>query len=350
MLNIPENGAEKSHSGESRWSSIFRINSACLRLARLHTLMAWAIFPAPAVYTIVLHHSTAETISFFAIEKVLSCLRLCAVLFLCVMSYRAAGLAWDDIIDREFDAQVRRSKSRPLPSGDISVDGALLFVVVQSAVTIILLQLLASPEVSLAFFVSAALFGIYPYLKRWTHYTQFFGALLISMGAIQGWLACATLYNPVPGYTPGWAHAIAILRRDWAIILPIFLMEYFYELAHELIYGCQDTAEDVLIGLHSLSILCGYENSRNLATWLVAGFTGLLAYCSWSAEISGWPLFLIPSLWLLKSTHDLDLSVPTNCGKWATFAIKVKFTVTTSLMCLFVLKEFGLLKLISSFA
>ncbi|CAH7670140.1 UbiA prenyltransferase family-domain-containing protein [Phakopsora pachyrhizi] len=349
MFRIHEDGTEKPFSRESRWGSIIRINSACLRLARLHTLMAWAIFPAPAIYTIVLYHSTAETISSSYVERVFSCLRLCGALFVCVMSYRAAGLAWDDIIDREFDAQVRRSKSRPLPSGDISLDGALLFVVFQSAVTIILLQLLTSLEVSLAFFVSAALFGIYPYLKRWTHYTQIFGALLISMGALQGWLACATLYDPIQGYTPGWAHAIAILRRDWVKLWPIFLMEFFYELAHELIYGCQDTAEDVLIGLHSLSILCGYENSGNLGTWLVAGFTGLLGYCSWSAGISGWPLSLIPSLWLLKSTYHLDLSVPKSCGSWATFAIKVKFTVTSSLMCLFLLKEVGLRRLIASF-
>lgn len=65
-------------------------------------------------------------------------------------------------------------------------------------------------------------------LQRWTNYTQLGGALLIAMGVIQGWLACATLYNPVPGFSPGWAHAIAIIQRDWLQLVPIFMMEYTY--------------------------------------------------------------------------------------------------------------------------
>ncbi|OAV97924.1 hypothetical protein PTTG_12011 [Puccinia triticina 1-1 BBBD Race 1] len=333
---------------EGSWAGFVRTGFACLRLARLHTLMAWAIFPAPAIYTIVLYHSSTAAMALDASEKILGCMRLSVVMFLCVLSYRAAGLAWDDLIDRDFDAQVTRSMSRPLPAGDISVDGALLYIIFQIGCTITLIQALTGPEVFASFIVSGALFGIYPYLKRWTNYTQIFGALLIAMGVTQGWLACATLYNPVPGSIPGWAHALAIIRRDWVQLLPIFLMEFTYELAHELIYGCQDTAEDIMIGLHSLSILCGYEHSRTLGTSLMGLFCGFLAYCGRNANVIGWQACVIPPVMLVYRTSKLDLSTPASCGKWAGGAIKVKVVVTLALMLCFVQKEMNLLELIRS--
>ncbi|POW05647.1 hypothetical protein PSTT_09585, partial [Puccinia striiformis] len=365
---------------EGSWVGLTRTGFACLRLARLHTLMAWAIFPAPAIYTVILYHSSPAAMALDASEKILACMRLSVVMFMCVLSYRAAGLAWDDLIDREFDAQVTRSMTRPLPAGDISVDGALLYIIFQIGCTVILLQALTGPEVFLSFMVSGALFGIYPYLKvcllaktiivyhsppvmtiqyreahgdmniiqRWTHYTQLFGALLIAMGVIQGWLACATIYHPVPGLNPGWAHAIAIIQRDWLQLVPIFLMEFAYELAHELIYGCQDTAEDIMIGLHSLSILCGYEDSRTLGTSLMGCFCCFLAYCGIKADVVGWQASVIPPLMLVYWTSQLDLSTPAQCGKWAGSAIKVKVVVTLVLMACFVQKETDLLELIRS--
>ncbi|EFP87583.2 hypothetical protein PGT21_005274 [Puccinia graminis f. sp. tritici] len=344
---VHEKFDETSLASEGSWAGFARTGFACLRLARLHTLMAWAIFPAPAIYTVVLYHSTGA-MALDASEKILGCMRLSVVMFLCVLSYRAAGLAWDDLIDRDFDAQVTRSMTRPLPAGDISVDGALLYIIFQIGCTIILLQALTGPEVFVSFIISGALFGIYPYLKRWTNYTQIFGALLIAMGVIQGWLACATLYNPVPGFTPGWTHALAIIQRDWLQLVPIFLMEFTYELAHELIYGCQDTAEDIMIGLHSLSILCGYEQSRTLGTSLMSCFCCFLAYCGRNADVVGWQASIIPPLMLVYWTSRLDLSTPASCGKWAGSAIKVKVVVTLVLMLCFIQKEMELLELIRS--
>lgn len=338
---VHEKFEEIPATSEGAGINFWRTGFACLRLARLHTFMAWAIFPAPAIYTVALYHSSPAMIALDAPQKIISCVRLSLVMFLCVLSYRAAGLAWDDLIDRDFDARVTRSMTRPLPAGDISVDGALLYIIFQIGCTIVLVQAFTGPEVFFAFIVSGSLFGIYPYLKRWTNYTQFFGALLIAMGVIQGWLLCATSYHPVAGFTPGWAHAIAILRRDWGQILPIFLMEFSYELAHELIYGCQDTAEDIMIGLHSLSILCGYEHSRTLGTALMGCFCCFLAYCARNSNIVGWQASLIPPLFLVYWTSKLDLAAPASCGKWAASAIKVKVWVTLILLLSFAQAEFN---------
>ncbi|KAG0144669.1 hypothetical protein CROQUDRAFT_108385 [Cronartium quercuum f. sp. fusiforme G11] len=310
---------------QQNWITFRRFTSPYLRLARLHTIMAWAIFPAPALYTAILFHAT-QLPDMTPLTKMVKCLRICAALFVSVMSYRAAGLAWDDLIDREYDAKVTRSKIRPLPAGELTgkkLDGAVFCIALLSGLTIILLQVLLAPEVFPSFFFSGAIFLVYPFLKRVTYYTQFFGAWLISMGVIQAWVACAAIHDPVPGAGSGWGHVVAIIYRDAIKLGPIFLMEFLYELAHELIYGCQDTGEDMEIGLFSLSILCGYKLSRLIGFILVSCFAGLVGYCAAVASLPAWPLTVLPVFWLMFNFVSLDLAIPKSCGTWATQAIKV---------------------------
>ncbi len=107
------------------------------------------------------------------------------------MSYRSAGLAWDDLIDRWYDARVERTKQRPLPAGDISVDLACLYIAVQSAVTWLLVDGLLGEQVLRVTLLGTAIFIPYPFLKRVTNLTQFAGAALIACGVLQGWAAFA---------------------------------------------------------------------------------------------------------------------------------------------------------------
>ncbi|EGG06471.1 uncharacterized protein MELLADRAFT_116539 [Melampsora larici-populina 98AG31] len=356
------------------FSQLLSIASPYLRLARLHTIMAWAVFPAPALYTAILFHAT-QLPDVDSWSKLTSCFSLCASLFVCVMCYRAAGLAWDDLLDRDYDAQVTRSKSRPLPSGQLTLDGAMIFIAFLSGLTSCLLLALFPIEVFMTFLLSSAIFVPYPYLKRVTHYTQFFGSFLISMGVIQAWVACAMVHTPVEGVKSGLSQFLAILSRDSCVVAPIFLMEYLFgqynpllkhspmtkryrspdapcgawwslhaitysELAHELIYGCQDTDEDIEIGLFSLSILCGYERSRQLGFVLICGFAGLVGYCASSADLPWSHLTVIPVIWLLFNFWGLNLAIPSSCSAWASKAIKTKGLVTFSFAVLFCLREF----------
>ncbi|KAH9813549.1 hypothetical protein DFH28DRAFT_896273 [Melampsora americana] len=343
------------------FSQLFSNPSPYLRLARLHTIMAWAIFPAPALYTVILFHAT-QLPDLSAWSKLTSCFSLCVSLFVCVMCYRAAGLAWDDIIDREFDAKVTRSQSRPLPSGELTLDGAMFWIAFLTGSTLCLLLTFFEIEVLITFILSGAIFVIYPYLKRVTHYTQFFGSFLISMGVIQAWVACAVVHTPVEGVAYALPHFLAILSRDAFVVAPIFLMEYLFgqydvlsdalraawrslhvisslELAHELIYGCQDTGEDINIGLFSLSILCGYELSQKLGFVLICGFGVLVGLCASSADFPWWYITVTPVLWLLFNFWGLDLALPSSCGAWASKAIKTKGLVTISFAVLFCLRE-----------
>lgn len=330
--------ARRPSESAFNFSQLLSIASPYLRLARLHTIMAWAIFPAPALYTAILFHAT-QLPDVDPWSKITSCFSLCASLFVCVMCYRAAGLAWDDLLDRKYDAQVTRSKTRPLPSGQLTLDGAMIFISFLAILTACLLLALFTVEVSWAFLLSSAIFVIYPCLKRVTHYTQFFGSFLISMGVIQAWVACAVVHTPVEGVDTALPHFLAILSRDFSVVAPIFLMEYLFELAHELIYGCQDTDEDIKIGLFSLSILCGYDRSRKLGFVLICGFAGLVGLCAYSADLPCWQSTVIPVSWLLSNFWGLDLADPSSCGAWASKAIKTKGLVTISFAVLFCFRE-----------
>ncbi len=147
---------------------------ACLRLGRLHTLMGWAIFPAPAIYALILSftsHAAQLAQTHATSEILLAFTGLYIRLVICIMSYCSAGLAWDDLIDRWYDARVERSKQRPLPAGDISVDLACLYIAVQSAVTWLLVDGLLGEQVLRVTLLGTAIFIPYPFLKRVTSLT-----------------------------------------------------------------------------------------------------------------------------------------------------------------------------------
>lgn len=210
---------------------------ACLRLGRLHTLMGWAVFPAPAIYALTLgfsshktqltqhHNDAADIMSAFT--------ALYLRLVICIMSYRSAGLAWDDLIDRWYDARVERTKHRPLPAGDISVDMACLYIAVQSAVTWLLIDCLLGEQVLRVTLVGTAIFIPYPFLKRFTNLTQFVGAVLIAMGVFQGWAAFA--YSDVAmaaglGGGRGWKGLVnGLLTYRWVVGL-LLVAEFAFEL------------------------------------------------------------------------------------------------------------------------
>jgi 4-hydroxybenzoate polyprenyltransferase len=120
----------QEHTTTSPLTQLKYIIFACIRLGRLHTMMAWAIFPAPGIYSVVIwfaihlpHFLSAGLPRTIILRE---CGSLLLRLTLVIMSYRSAGLAWNDLIDRSFDGKVAWTKTRPLPAGDVSVDVGIL--------------------------------------------------------------------------------------------------------------------------------------------------------------------------------------------------------------------------------
>ena len=176
---------------------------------------------------------------------------------------RGAGCVFNDIVDREFDARVERTRARPLPSGLVSVRTAWAWLVALClAGVIVLLQFgWAARGVAVA---SLALVAVYPFMKRVTGFPQAWLGLVFSWAAPVAWVEIAGWSPALPGWGAGawlWAGAIA-----WVI-------------GYDTIYACQDREDDLLAGVGSAALTLG----RHLRTG-VALFYAVAVGC-WAAAL-----------------------------------------------------------------
>lgn len=166
---------------------------------------------------------------------------------------RGAGCTWNDITDRDFDAQVARTKSRPLPSGQVTVRGALAWMVAQALAAAVILFSYNWAAVGLGI-ASLALVAIYPFAKRFTWWPQVFLGLAFNWGALLGFAAHAGTVDPA---------AVAL-----------YLAGIAWTLYYDTIYAHQDKEDDALIGVKSTARLFGAKSRPVL--WLFAALTLVL--------------------------------------------------------------------------
>ena len=157
---------------------------------------------------------------------------------------RGAGCTWNDITDRDFDAAVARTKSRPIPSGQVTVRQAAVWMATQAALAAIILFSYNPATIALGI-ASLVLVVIYPFAKRFTWWPQVFLGLAFNWGALVAWTAHSG--------TIGWA----------AVIL--WLSGIAWTLFYDTIYAHQDKEDDALIGVKSTARLFGDSGSR---AWL----------------------------------------------------------------------------------
>jgi len=160
-------------------------------------------------------------------------LKYIILFFLGSVLMRSAGCIFNDIVDRDFDKKVQRTKERPIASGKISIVGALIYIILLCLIALlILLQfnlltiLLGMSSMVLAF--------CYPFLKRITYWPQLFLGLTFNWGIIMGWSSMLNNISIEP------------------IIL--YLAAIFWTLGYDTIYGLQDMYDDEIIGIKSTSI------------------------------------------------------------------------------------------------
>lgn len=168
---------------------------------------------------------------------------------------RGAGCTWNDITDREFDAAVARTRSRPLPSGAVTVKGALIWMAVQALIAGGILLSYNGLAVVLGV-ASLALVAIYPFAKRFTWWPQAFLGLAFNWGAV---LAFA-------------AHAGEVRLPS----LLLYAAGISWTLFYDTIYAHQDKEDDALIGVKSTARLFG-ENSRLWLRGFMATTVALMA-------------------------------------------------------------------------
>ena len=188
---------------------------------------------------------------------------------------RGAGCTWNDITDREFDAQVARTRSRPIPSGQVTVKQAVIWMIAQALVALCILLTFNWVAIGLGV-LSLLPVCVYPFAKRFTWWPQVFLGLAFNWGAL---LAFA-------------AHAGTIAAP--AIIA--YLAGIAWTLFYDTIYAHQDTEDDALIGVKSTARLFGSQSSMWLRRFLFAT-VGLLSLAVITAAVGhGNPVALVLAL------------------------------------------------------
>ena len=153
--------------------------------------------------------------------------------FLGSLLMRSAGCIFNDIVDKDFDIKVKRTKTRPIPAGRITVKHSLVYVLILCILSfLILLQfnlftiLLGISSMVLAF--------SYPFMKRITYWPQLFLGITFNWGIIMAWSA--------------------INNNLTSEIMILYIAAIFWTLGYDTIYGAQDMSDDEIIGLKSTSI------------------------------------------------------------------------------------------------
>jgi len=189
-------------------------------------------------------------------------LRLLALFAIGAVAMRGAGCAVNDIVDRKIDAEVARTRSRPLPSGQISVRQALVFTAGLCLVGLVVLVQLTPLAIGLGV-AALGLIAAYPFMKRVMALPQAWLGLNMSYGALMGWASVTGELSPA-----AWAlYAAGIL---WTI-------------GYDTIYACQDKEDDALLGVGSSALFFG-ERARTAVAALYAGAVALYVAAGVLAE------------------------------------------------------------------
>ncbi len=206
---------------------------------------------------------------------------------------RGAGCTWNDITDRDLDAKVERTRSRPIPAGQVTVTQAVVFMVLQALIGLaVLLQF--NRFAVMTGIASLAIVAIYPFMKRITWWPQVVLGLAFSYGALMGF-------------------AVTLERIDVAAIA-LYAGSIAWVIAYDTIYAHQDAEDDALIGVKSTARLFGARTHRALVMFyglavLLIGTAFALAGARWPAWI-GLAAFALHLTWQVRR---LDTSDPALC-------------------------------------
>ncbi len=213
--------------------------------------------------------------------------------FIGAFAMRGAGCTWNDIVDRDLDAAVERTRSRPIPSGQVSVLQAAAFLVTLSLIGLAVLLTFNSFAVALGL-ASLAIVAVYPFMKRITYWPQIVLGLAFSWGALMGWAAAfGGLALP-----PLLLYAGSI---SWVI-------------GYDTIYAHQDREDDALIGIKSTALLFGPRTKPMLLVFygLAVVLLAAAGFCAGGGLIFALTLCAFAAH-LAWQTVRLDIADPDNC-------------------------------------
>jgi 4-hydroxybenzoate polyprenyltransferase len=192
-----------------------------------------------------------------------------ALFFIGAFVMRGAGCTWNDITDRDRDAKVERTRSRPLPAGQVSVKQAFAFLVLLALIGLLVL-LQFNRFAVMTGIASLAIVAIYPFMKRITWWPQVVLGLAFSWGALMGFAA-------------------EFARIDLVAVV-LYAGSIAWVIGYDTIYAHQDAEDDALIGIKSTALLFGEKTKPALAAFYGLAVV-LIAVALWLAAVR-WPAWI----------------------------------------------------------
>jgi len=213
--------------------------------------------------------------------------------FIGAFAMRGAGCTWNDLVDRDLDGSVERTRSRPIPSGQVTVRQAYLFLVAQALVGLAVLLQFNRFAVA-AGIASLAIVAVYPFMKRVTYWPQIGLGLAFSWGALMGWAA-------------------AFGRLDWPAVI-LYAGSISWVIAYDTIYAHQDREDDALIGIKSTALLFGADTKPMLSAFYSVAVV-LIGIAIWLAggRIVSLIALAVFAVHLALQVRRLDINDPALC-------------------------------------
>ncbi|RCL02485.1 MAG: 4-hydroxybenzoate polyprenyltransferase [Candidatus Tokpelaia sp. JSC161] len=218
------------------------------------------------------------------------------ILFLIgAIAMRGAGCTYNDLIDQKIDGEVERTRSRPLPSEQISRKQAICFMFLQSLIGFVVLIQFNFLTIILGL-ISLILVAIYPFMKRITDWPQLFLGIVFNWGALLGWTATS----------------------DRLTLPPVFLYlgAVLWTMGYDTIYAYQDKEDDVLIGIGSTAQL--FKKRTKFSLFCMYGMMAILI--SFAFILAHMPLItlsglVLAALHMLYQIKELKVNSPHICLK-----------------------------------
>ena len=256
-----------------------------LRLARFDRPIGSWLLLMPCWWSAALSAGVAHRLDRLPLDVLL--------FFIGAFVMRGAGCTWNDITDRDLDAKVERTRSRPIPAGQVSVKAALVFLVAQALVGLVVLLQFNRFAVATGI-ASLHIVAIYPFMKRITWWPQIVLGLAFSWGALMGFAA-----------TFG--------RLDLTAFV-LYAGSICWVIAYDTIYAHQDAEDDALIGIKSTARLFAERTHEALVIFygLAVVLIGV-AFARAGSGIAAWiglALFAVQLAWQVRR---LNISDPALC-------------------------------------
>ena len=215
--------------------------------------------------------------------------------FLGSILMRSAGCIFNDIVDKDLDKKVARTKKRPIASGEISVLKSFLYVIILCLISLLILLQFNFLTIKLGL-ISMILAFAYPFMKRITYWPQLFLGLTFNWGIIMGWTSITNSLSFEP--------------------FILYLAAIFWTLGYDTIYGLQDIKDDEIIGVKSTSIKFKKNTKFFVGTcYTLCVFFILTLYNI--MEINKY-LFLPSVFFILSLIYQIKIikiNIPKNCFK-----------------------------------